>query len=53
MRHFIQPIRGGTIFTTSIQTPQLLSILVLKSGKKYNLLPNVVSKNCWVNGKQC
>ena len=41
-----------SVFTLSIQRPQLLTMLVLKF-EKVNLLPDVVSKNCWMNGKQC
>ena len=41
----------STISTLDIQTPQLLTILVLKF-EQVNLLP-VVSKNSWMSGKQC
>ena len=41
-----------TVSTLSIRTPQL-AIPVLKFEQKYNLLPDVVSKNCWMSGKQC
>ena len=33
-------------------TPQLLTIFVLNF-EQVQLLPNVVSKNCWMSCKQC
>ena len=41
-----------TVFTLSIWIPQLLTIFV-QNLNRYNLLPDVVSKNCWISGKQC
>ena len=45
-------ISMGTVFTLSIRTPQLLTIYVLNLNQ-YNSLPDVVSKKCWMSGKQC
>ena len=42
-----------TVFTLSIQTPQLHTIYLFWNLNKYNLLPDVVPKNHWMSGKQC
>ena len=42
----------GTVLTLSIRTSQRLPYFFLNFNK-YNLLPNIVSKNCWMSGKQC
>ena len=41
-----------TVFTLSIQTPQLLTIHNLKF-EQVQFTPTVVSKNNWMGGKKC
>ena len=50
--HLISVFVTFTVFTLSIQTPHLLTILYLKF-EQVQFTTTVVSKNIWMSGKQC